>query len=409
MELFMAFASSPPNSNLTPCPVHKSAAASSLGPCTCPDPRLLLELPAGRLSQVLNFLPPQTVADVSFVNKALNSTISQESKPTLRKAHKDNFPYPLTPGTFLASADGRPVNSVAFSPNVKSFASGSNKDCTIKLSDISTGACLRTFIGHKHIVYCVCFSQDGQFLASGSFDHTVNLWNVATGDWLRTFVGHEDIVDYVCFSPDGQFLASSSLDGTLKLWNVATGALLHTFVHNTSIDWISFSPDGQFLAAACFWKGTKLWNVASRICLYTFLEPYNALVYCVTFSPNGQFLASGTDHMTIILRNTATGSYLKEMRCSGPVKSISFSHDGRFIMAGVNDNTVEMWNVATGNCLKTFQHDDAGSLHSLALSPDSHFFVTAYNNIVRIWDIELEGTPTAPIPPRSRVPFCAIS
>ena len=94
---------------------------------------------------------------------------------------------------------------------------------------------LRTLTGHTVSVNSVSFSPDGQTLASGSGQGNpfVGCWH--TGDHLRTLTGHIGEVLSVSFSPDGQTLASgsgrgygSSDDNTVRLWDVDTGDHLRT-------------------------------------------------------------------------------------------------------------------------------------------------------------------------------------
>ena len=47
-------------------------------------------------------------------------------------------------------------------------------------------------LGHSLGVTSVAFSPDGKLLASGSDDKTVKLWDVASGRELRTFSGHTE-------------------------------------------------------------------------------------------------------------------------------------------------------------------------------------------------------------------------
>jgi hypothetical protein len=112
------------------------------------------------------------------------------------------------------------VNSVSFSPDGKTLASGSY-DKTIKVWNLETGKEIRTLNGHSNTVNSVSFSPDGKTLASGSHDKTIKLWNLETGKEIRTLNGHSNTVNSVSFSPDGKTLASGSGDNTIKLWNLS--------------------------------------------------------------------------------------------------------------------------------------------------------------------------------------------
>src|SRR5438105_3863437 len=88
--------------------------------------------------------------------------------------------------------------------------------------------------GHSGSVDSVAFSPDGKTLASGSSDETVKLWDVTSGTELRMLKRHSHkgipiSVSSVAFSPDGKLLASGSEDiseGTITLWDVTSGTEL---------------------------------------------------------------------------------------------------------------------------------------------------------------------------------------
>jgi WD40 repeat protein len=82
--------------------------------------------------------------------------------------------------------------------------------------------------GHKSRVNSVVFSPDGKTLATGSYDRTIKLWNASTGKCLKTFYSHSDGVNAVIFSPDSSILISASSDITVKLWDIATSECLKT-------------------------------------------------------------------------------------------------------------------------------------------------------------------------------------
>ncbi|MEE0900065.1 MAG: hypothetical protein UIM25_04165, partial [Bacteroidales bacterium] len=70
------------------------------------------------------------------------------------------------------------------------------------------------------IVYSVCWSPDGKYLASGAGFGSLIIWDVNSGEKLKTLKGHSRSVESVCWSPDGRYLASGSADKTVKIWGV---------------------------------------------------------------------------------------------------------------------------------------------------------------------------------------------
>ena len=76
--------------------------------------------------------------------------------------------------------------------------------------------------GHTGLVNSVVFSPDGRTLASGSHDKTIRLWDVETSQLQAILEGHTDAVNSVAFSPDGSTLASGSGDKTIRLWDMGS-------------------------------------------------------------------------------------------------------------------------------------------------------------------------------------------
>jgi len=60
---------------------------------------------------------------------------------------------------------------------------------------------------HNDSVYAIAFSPDGKTAASGSNDNTVKLWNVVTGKEIGTLKGHDGEVHSVAFSLNGKIAA----------------------------------------------------------------------------------------------------------------------------------------------------------------------------------------------------------
>ncbi|MEH1794450.1 WD40 repeat domain-containing protein [Nostoc sp.] len=280
------------------------------------------------------------------------------------------------------------VNSVSFSPDGKTLASGSG-DKTIKLWNLETGKEIRALMGHSLIVFSVSFSPDGKTLASGSWDKTIKLWNLETGKEIRTLTGHSLIVNSVSFSPDGKTLASSSADKTIKLWNLETGKEIRALTgHSNYVASVSFSPDGKTLASGSADKTIKLWNLETGKEIRA-LTGHSSVVNSVSFSPDGKTLASGSDDNTIKFWNLETGKEIRTLTGhSNYVASVSFSPDGKTLASGSADKTIKLWNLETGKEIHTLT-GHSSVVFSVSFSPDGKTLASGSGDkTIKLWNLE---------------------
>ena len=269
------------------------------------------------------------------------------------------------------TGDERRVHSVAFSPNSERLASASQaldgKDNTVRVWDVASGKQIDALRGHAAFLWCVAYSPDGQYLASGSYDQTVRIWDAKTGH-EKHCLPHSATVFGVSFSQDGRYLASSSgdmeawSDGEINVWDVRTGRAVRTLRgHTNRIVSTAFSPDGQRLGSAGMDGTVKVWD-----------------------------LQTGREILT--LRGH-----------QGTVQSVAFSRDGNRLLTAGDDRTVRVWD---GTPLEAEASQGVtlpghnGGVSCVAFNPNGLQFASrGYDGTVRIWEIErgLAWVANAPI------------
>ena len=72
-----------------------------------------------------------------------------------------------------------------------------------------------TFKGHTDVVYAVAMSQDGKYVATGSFDKTIRMWDSKSGKCLRVLKGHSAPVMSIRISLDAKKLLRVCLRGNV--------------------------------------------------------------------------------------------------------------------------------------------------------------------------------------------------
>ena len=247
------------------------------------------------------------------------------------------------PNTIPGGGHKESINSVSFSPDGLTLASGSD-DKTICLWDVATGQLKTILQGHTDRITSVVFSPNGLTLASGSWDGTIHLWDATMGEHQQTLTGHGRWVTSVVFSPDGLTLASSGgkpslrhpnvVDGIVNLWDVATGEHQQTLIgHAGGVRSVTFNPDGTTLASGSGDATIRLWDVATGKHKTT-LEGHMDDITSISFSPDGLTLASGSTYSSALhLWDVATGKHKATLKARS-VTSVVFSSDGLTLANG---------------------------------------------------------------------------
>src|SRR5262249_55145685 len=149
----------------------------------------------------------------------------------------------------------------------------------------------------------VCFSSDGQQLATGSDDGTVRVWDARHGQEPVRLTGHSARAQRILFSSDGQRMATLTPGDDhyfeeVKVWDVRTGQELLSFSESdTRVSSIAFSPNGRRLATVDRNFQLKLWSLPGGR-----KECTRNGYFSVCFHPDGKRLAAcGVDGVVRLL------------------------------------------------------------------------------------------------------------
>ncbi|KAI1772379.1 vegetative incompatibility protein HET-E-1 [Hypoxylon cercidicola] len=287
-----------------------------------------------------------------------------------------------------AKDDFNYVSDLAFTPDGKQIASGSNFEA-VRLWDVATKSKLCKYSGATDKMSSVAISPDGMTVAAGSDDFTVMSWDIKTKVLRFALKAHSGWVNSVVFSPDGRLLASGSMDETVALWDVATGREVKRFDNQSScVNSIAFSPDGSTIATGSVDQMVRLWDVLSDTEeLRVVFDGHSGCVNSVRFSPNGKRIVSGSDDMTVKLWDTVTGiEYLTLKGHTKKVMAVAFSIDARLIVSGSEDKTVRLWDATSGIPLGTLRNHTSG-INSVIFSPNGKLLASSsFDDEVRLWD-----------------------
>jgi WD40 repeat protein len=231
---------------------------------------------------------------------------------------------------------------MALSPNGKIIATGSYND--MRLWDVKTRKVIAKWTGHTWVVHALCWSANGERVASGSWDGTARVWDVKRGKNILTIKTGHKWANAVIYSPDSSKLATGGDDeNAVKIWDAKTGDNLITLKHNVIVWSLAWTSDGKRLISGSYGP-IRIFDTATwqQIAI---LEGHTFSVTAISLSPNNRLLASA--------------SY---------------------------DKTARLWNLDTNLPVgPPLQHEQ--DLRSAALSPDAKVLVTVCKNNAYAWDV----------------------
>ena len=273
------------------------------------------------------------------------------------------------------------VVTALFSPDDSQVLTYSD-DKTARIWDVQTGDEVQMFL-HSSPVRCAGLNSDGSRVVTAS-ERSIKIWSVTTGRCVRTFVGHTQDVTYVAFDKDCTYVISVAEDRTVRIWDIANEELINTFRgHWGNSTTCSFSHDSSLVLSTSS-AMTRVWDL-KRQSLVSGM--HDEQIKFVIVSPDGSHVLSASDDGIVKVWDASDFSSVSTIVATGvPFKSVIFSPCGRRILTAAIDKTVSVWDRATGDLICT-----AGKLGDLTdravYSPCGSTFLTLHNEVVKLWDL----------------------
>ncbi|MBA3954845.1 WD40 repeat domain-containing protein [Candidatus Dependentiae bacterium] len=319
----------------------------------------LLDLAADK---TIETLLSQTPADVFSCVKTIPNKIQEKLKRLLFDKYQSSIleTTNLSPKEYKYLASRDESNKKIFLNVDNRVFSSDNKFVLVAGKngagywDLNAGIMRTILKGHTKEVTTVALSSCNKYALTGSADESVRLWDIINEKLLQEVKLNTGKIMVAAFATSGDRALIGTEDGTLYVWDLITDNKIIKTLPNSIKD----------LKAIAF----------SSCCNYALISCKNA-VAC--------------------LLDTNTGVIVQEFKGHAndtEITAVALSSDSRFVLTasrnlnGTRDYIIRLWDVATGIILKELK--DTWAIHSLALSPDNKYALTArYDSVARVWDL----------------------
>lgn len=314
---------------------------------------------------------------------------TSEGKQTLKKI------MALVPRSKEPIQHEAPVRAVCFSPDGELLATSSGTDTgssLIRLFNTSNNhpIDLPAQITHPAKVTALVFSGNNLIIAGA--DGTAQIWEM--GDYRRlASIPHGEGIIAIAISPNGEHLATIS-KSSVKVWgNWRTSAPAEVAtVKQNRVAGAIFDPAGPQLIVLTSERFNQApsWESCSIDLFLRVVFIPQTVIETIAVSPDGDYLATGdTDGAVRVWSRWQTeprpaGGVIKHPE---GITAIAFSPDGKYLLSASEDGTARVWEGwREASRLEVARLPHVSNVHAIAYDPRGRFIATGEDSrLARIW------------------------
>jgi WD40 repeat protein len=217
-------------------------------------------------------------------------------------------------------------------------------------------------------IRAVCFSVDGESLATAGDFPGIQMWDGKLGTTLESFAGHTAVVRTARFSGN-RYLLTAADDRQLFVWDTrpewvlerTIGALNQPDLLSHRVTSVSFSEDSKLLLAASGIPSRRgelvLFSTADGNPVLRIPQAHDDVVYSAALSPDGRRIASAGADRYLRTFDATTGQQIRRFEGhTSYALSVDWKRDGQKLATAGADNTVRIWDAETGDQLRTIEN-----------------------------------------------------
>lgn len=153
---------------------------------------------------------------------------------------------------------------------------------------------------------------------AGGYDRIIRMYDIETSSCTRTFTGHQGAVSSVAINPSGTFMVSASKDSTIKVWDLIGGNVKTLETHLGEVTSIAINESGTLLLS-----NSK--DNSCRIIDFRMLKPLKRLTGHSNTNKNfvrstflhSNLIASGSEDGLVYLWNAENGELIQSLKGHG--------------------------------------------------------------------------------------------